>query len=599
MQPGHAGDGRAAARPAGRGRLDPRASAWTARSCCVIVGPAPASSSATSCSSPARSTGTYVDGGPTELALAGRHLPASPLAAATAPGPGRSDGRPSAPAWAGGCSPSRSICNVASLFVLAAGWGDSLPSAAAWLAIGCVVAAIARTAVTFREVRAFNEVKQQARTDELTGLANRRALLDAAAAGARRRRRPAARRPCCCSTSTASRRSTTASATTPATNCSARSARGCSRRCAPASSSPASAVTSSPSCCPSRRWTRPQPRGRRLRELILAAVPRRGHPAARRASASASPRAPVPAATVAGAPALRRRRHVRRQVRPARACTSTCRSPTAAPATGSAPWRNSGRRCESDQLVVHLQPQVGLRRRPRRRGRGAGALEPPDRAGCSPPPSCCPPPNRPDCSGPLTDRVLELSLDRGRPLVGRASEVPVSVNLSAANVTDLDLPGKVAGRADAGTVYRPQALDPGTGRGHPDGRPGAGPRRCSASCAASASGRRSTTTAPATARWPTCGNLPADELKLDRSLTLDVGTDPPPRPIVKHTVALAHDLGTAPGGRRRRGRTPPAAALRDLGCDIAQGYAIARPMPVDAFLQWLVEPSWALVDDAH
>ncbi|HEY8144782.1 MAG TPA: sigma 54-interacting transcriptional regulator, partial [Kofleriaceae bacterium] len=50
----------------------------------------------------------------------------------------------------------------------------------AWLAIGCVVAAIARTAVTFREVRSFHEVKQQARTDELTGLANRRALLEAA-----------------------------------------------------------------------------------------------------------------------------------------------------------------------------------------------------------------------------------------------------------------------------------------------------------------------------------------------------------------------------------------------------------------------------------
>ena len=79
--------------------------------------------------------------------------------------------------------------------MLAAGWGDALPSTAAWLAIGCVVAAIARTAVTFREVRSFHEVKQQARTDELTGLANRRALLEAARAGAdarRRARRPAA-----------------------------------------------------------------------------------------------------------------------------------------------------------------------------------------------------------------------------------------------------------------------------------------------------------------------------------------------------------------------------------------------------------------------
>ena len=53
--------------------------------------------------------------------------------------------------------------------------------------------ALARTTVTFREVRNFNEVKQQARTDELTGLANRRALLEETASGAGRRRPP--RRP--------------------------------------------------------------------------------------------------------------------------------------------------------------------------------------------------------------------------------------------------------------------------------------------------------------------------------------------------------------------------------------------------------------------
>jgi diguanylate cyclase len=27
--------------------------------------------------------------------------------------------------------------------------------------------------------------------------------------------------------------------------------------------------------------------------------------------------------------------------------------------------------------------------------------------------------------------------------------------------------------------------------------------------------------------------------------------------------------------------------LAELGCDVAQGYAIARPMPVDDFLAWL------------
>ena len=39
-----------------------------------------------------------------------------------------------------------------------------------------------------------------------------------------------------------------------------------------------------------------------------------------------------------------------------------------------------------------------------------------------------------------------------------------------------------------------------------------------------------------------------------------------------------------------------AGVLSSLGCDVAQGYAIARPMPVDDFLQWLEEPSWAVAE---
>jgi EAL domain-containing protein (putative c-di-GMP-specific phosphodiesterase class I) len=38
--------------------------------------------------------------------------------------------------------------------------------------------------------------------------------------------------------------------------------------------------------------------------------------------------------------------------------------------------------------------------------------------------------------------------------------------------------------------------------------------------------------------------------------------------------------------------------LRDLGCDIAQGYAIARPMPVGDFLTWLATPRPFLLERA-
>ncbi|MGY1594407.1 diguanylate cyclase domain-containing protein [Geodermatophilus sp. SYSU D00708] len=69
-------------------------------------------------------------------------------------------------------------CNAAGLLVLASGWGDRMPRVAARAAIGCVVAALTRTLITFGEVRAFNEVREQARTDELTGLPSRRARFE-------------------------------------------------------------------------------------------------------------------------------------------------------------------------------------------------------------------------------------------------------------------------------------------------------------------------------------------------------------------------------------------------------------------------------------
>jgi EAL domain-containing protein (putative c-di-GMP-specific phosphodiesterase class I) len=40
-----------------------------------------------------------------------------------------------------------------------------------------------------------------------------------------------------------------------------------------------------------------------------------------------------------------------------------------------------------------------------------------------------------------------------------------------------------------------------------------------------------------------------------------------------------------------------SATLARLGCDVAQGYAIAHPMPVEEFLGWLVAAESGLVDE--
>ena len=34
--------------------------------------------------------------------------------------------------------------------------------------------------------------------------------------------------------------------------------------------------------------------------------------------------------------------------------------------------------------------------------------------------------------------------------------------------------------------------------------------------------------------------------------------------------------------------------LCDLGCDLAQGYWIAKPMPATELMQWLDQNSWGL-----
>ncbi|KQS66333.1 hypothetical protein ASG41_13570 [Modestobacter sp. Leaf380] len=66
---------------------------------------------------------------------------------------------------------------AAGLGVLGTLWGDGRASVAEALALGCLLAALGRSALGVREVDRLREVHRQAHTDELTGLANRRVLV--------------------------------------------------------------------------------------------------------------------------------------------------------------------------------------------------------------------------------------------------------------------------------------------------------------------------------------------------------------------------------------------------------------------------------------
>jgi EAL domain-containing protein (putative c-di-GMP-specific phosphodiesterase class I) len=82
--------------------------------------------------------------------------------------------------------------------------------------------------------------------------------------------------------------------------------------------------------------------------------------------------------------------------------------------------------------------------------------------------------------------------------------------------------------------------------------------------------------------------LPVDELKLDRSFVSHLTSDERAAAIVRSTLQLSLDLGMS---MVVEGVEDAATltALRAWGCELAQGYHIARPMPAENFLGWLAE----------
>ena len=86
--------------------------------------------------------------------------------------------------------------------------------------------------------------------------------------------------------------------------------------------------------------------------------------------------------------------------------------------------------------------------------------------------------------------------------------------------------------------------------------------------------------------------LPVDELKLDRSFASNLTTDERAAAIVRSTLQLSLDLGMS---MVVEGVEDAATlvALRAWGCDVAQGFHIARPMPAAEFLRWLAEAAGA------
>ncbi|TFV63038.1 EAL domain-containing protein [Geodermatophilus sp. DF01-2] len=184
----------------------------------------------------------------------------------------------------------------------------------------------------------------------------------------------------------------------------------------------------------------------------------------------------------------------------------------------------------------------------------------------------------------LALRVLEQSLRDLRTWRDDGAHLSVAVNLSVSNLQDLALPAQVAMLLETLSVPAPaltleiteDVLMADAARSQ---QVLAGLRELGVRLSIDdyGTGYSSLTYLRA---------LPVDELKLDRTFAMNLTSDPRATAIVRSTGQLSRDLGMTMvvEGVEDAGTL---AALREWGCDLAQGYHIARPMPAVPFLAWL------------
>ena len=81
-------------------------------------------------------------------------------------------------------------------------------------------------------------------------------------------------------------------------------------------------------------------------------------------------------------------------------------------------------------------------------------------------------------------------------------------------------------------------------------------------------------------------NLPLTEVKIDKSFVLNMATEPRDEMIVRSIVELGHNLGVVvvAEGVDEQGTLD---RLAEIGCDVAQGYLIARPMEAHRLGRWI------------
>jgi EAL domain-containing protein (putative c-di-GMP-specific phosphodiesterase class I) len=239
----------------------------------------------------------------------------------------------------------------------------------------------------------------------------------------------------------------------------------------------------------------------------------------------------------------------------------------------------------SDELVLHYQPKVDLDTGLVRSAEALVRWQHPER-GLLPPGEFIDAAEGTGLILPLTLHTLELAAAQARAWYDAGSEIQVAVNLSPRCLLEVDLPEAVQEiLVRHGLPPRLLRLeitestvmtDPGRALGILTALQQSG---VALSLDDFGTGYSS---------MSYLKRLPVDELKIDRSFVTDMLAAGSDSVLVRSSIDLGHNLGlvVVAEGVEDQGTM---VALSALGCDVVQGYHLARPMPPDALTRWLAE----------
>jgi diguanylate cyclase (GGDEF)-like protein len=241
------------------------------------------------------------------------------------------------------------------------------------------------------------------------------------------------------------------------------------------------------------------------------------------------------------------------------------------------------RALDAGEIVVYFQPVVDVDGSRVRAAEGLVRWEHPER-GLLPPGAFVETIEQTALIGPLTRHVLEHSIAQCAQWRKAGKDISVAVNLSVRNLLDRSLPADIEVML---ATYRvpPEALQLEI----TESMLMCDPERALATVTRLSTLGVGIAVDDFGTGYSSLANLrrlPIDELKIDRSFVSPMLQDESDLIIVRSTINLGHDLGLrviAEGVEDE----PTLRRLARLGCDLAQGYHLSRPLPPAKFTEWM------------